>query len=66
MCHVHVAVFALGCEATYISVIPKIPQKNLINSLGHILVKYVKKPSLPSSKIIQQYSFSYSVHNITL
>ena len=27
MCHVHVAVFALGCEATYISVIPKIPKK---------------------------------------
>ena len=27
MCHVHVSIFALGCEATYISVIPKIPKK---------------------------------------
>ena len=40
-------------------------QKNLINSLGHIFVKYVKNPSLPSSKIIQQYSFSYSVQKNT-
>ena len=39
MCHVHVAVFALGCEATYISIIPKIPKKS---SLGHIFIKYVK------------------------
>ena len=41
-------------------------QKNLINSLGHIFVKYVKKPSLCSSKIIQKYSFSYSVQKNTL
>ena len=27
MCHVHVSIFALGYEATYISVIPKIPKK---------------------------------------
>ena len=41
-------------------------QKNLINSLGHIFVKYVKKTSLHSSKIIQKYSFSYFVQKNTL
>ena len=65
MCHVHVAVFALGCEATYISVIPKIPKKSH-KFFGSYLHQICKNPSLPSSKLIQQYSFSYSVHNNTL
>ena len=62
MCHVHVAVFALGCEATYISIIPKIPKKSH-KFFGAYLHQICKNPSLPSSKLIQQYSFSYSVHN---
>ena len=65
MCHVHVAVFVLGCDATYISVIPKIPKKSH-KFFGSYLCQICKKPSLPSSKIIQQYSFSYSVQNNTL
>ena len=65
MCHVHVAVFALGCEATYISIIPKIPKKSH-KFFGAYLHQICKNPSLPSSKLIQQYSFSYSVHNNTL
>ena len=42
MCHVHVSIVALGCEATYISVIPKIPKK-----IGHSLLS----KSLPHDNI---------------
>ena len=42
MCHVYVLVFALGCEAAYISVIPKIPKK-----IGHSLLS----KSLPHDNI---------------
>ena len=65
MCHVHVSIFSLGCEAPYISVIPKISKKSHKFFVSY-LRQICKKPSLPSWKIIQQYSFSYSVQNSTL
>ena len=50
MCHVHVAVFALGCEATIFLPFLKFPKKSH-KFFGAYLRQICKKPSLPSSKI---------------
>ena len=72
MCHVHVSIFALGCEATYISVIPKIPKKIghslLFKSLPHdnIQLRLTAKSSsanfqsfYPPKSIVKEVSFLY-------